>query len=242
MVGDGVKLTEGDAVKGGDPRSSIPDRMSRKEFEQKVRGGGELGASCIARTITTPLMQHFPPLGAGEGSVVYKPLSDAASAAVDVSLMPASAASGDAPLASLAKSLHEPVGQQPARLPLYKPPSQKSLGQGAAALNQTLSGKGPVCFHFTMAYALLCGTGSEPRNNITRERGGTAVKEKLPPPMLPATIGFGLDPPYTGSQTDNSTANSSTKRANFSPSRAIPPATMKTANPTLLKQVTNGAV
>ena len=59
--------------------------------------------------------------------------------------------------------------------------------------------------------------------------------------MLPATVGFGLELPYTGSQSQpESPENSkpSPKKIGFSPPRPIPPASMKTANPTLLKSVT----
>lgn len=99
----------------------------------------------------------------------------------------------------------DPVpGQEPAELPRYMPATNLSAGHAA------------------------------PRNAATRERGGTKVAEHLPPPMLPATAGHGLELPY-GQQLSavDSTVPSG------APKRGGPTNTMtKTNNAALLRQVT----
>mmetsp|Transcript_27684 Transcript_27684/g.67128 ORF Transcript_27684/g.67128 Transcript_27684/m.67128 type:complete len:507 (-) Transcript_27684:269-1789(-) len=188
VVREGVKLIEGDAVKGGEPLPSVPERMSRKEFELKVMGGGADTGMAASRSVT-----------------------DAASFHADESLMqPSTATEPFSPSIGGRMAVEEPSAQDPAMLPVYKPTSHTSLGRG-----------------------------TEPRNNITRERGGTAVKERLPPPMLPATVGFGLELPYASLHTDALASLSSTKKLAFTSPRSIPPASVKTANSTLLKQVTS---
>mmetsp|Transcript_28962 Transcript_28962/g.79133 ORF Transcript_28962/g.79133 Transcript_28962/m.79133 type:complete len:287 (+) Transcript_28962:249-1109(+) len=177
-IREGVKLIEGEATKGGEPRSAIPDKMSRAEFEARMSGEGDTGAA-------------------------KKSMADAASVSDNPTEPPPPP---DPTPPSLKGS--DAAGQMPAMRPTAIPPSTRSKGEGA-----------------------------EPRNNITRERGGTAVKARLPPPMMPATVGFGLELPYA--QPDSPEKDSVTsKKIGFSPPRAVPPATVKTANQTLLKQMT----
>lgn len=120
---------------------------------------------------------------------------------------PVGSPQSESPLGMRAKS--ELGGQEPAALPSFMPPG-----------NRTSAGSNAV-----------------PRNDVKRERGGTAVRSRLPPPMLPATVGFGLELPYPGA-TKSAASDLPSPRKDFPPVRALPPAAMRTANASLLKQVT----
>ena len=69
------------------------------------------------------------------------------------------------------------------------------------------------------------------RARLPRERGGTAVKDHLPPPRLPAIAGHGLDAPYSPPRA----GGESPEPAASAPGPAA--AGMTTANATLLNSL-----
>ena len=77
------------------------------------------------------------------------------------------------------------------------------------------------------------------RASLPRERGGTAVAARLPPPMLPATAGHGLAPPYGGAAAGLSGLGGADAEILLPspPKPSAPEETMRTANPALLQQV-----
>ena len=75
------------------------------------------------------------------------------------------------------------------------------------------------------------------------ERGGTGVKDRLPPPMLPAIAGHGLDPPYApppGAALDDPPSPDPPHLRSGLGERGGPPEIVKTANPELFNQLLGG--
>ena len=80
------------------------------------------------------------------------------------------------------------------------------------------------------------------RESLPRERGGTGVKDRLPPPMLPAIAGHGLDPPYApppGAALDDPPSPDPPHLRSARRARR-PPEIVKTANPELFNQLLGG--
>jgi len=172
-VREGVTLKQGEITKGGEPRAADPNRMSRKDFEASISGGGRRSMADAATAQEDPLLS--PEVGAPEAPTPMR-------------------------------SGKESPGQEPAARPPFMPSSMTSAG-----------------------------TGALPRNDIKRERGGTAVKSRLPPPMLPATVGYGLELPYPGANKSLDSTASSPTRKDFADPRVQPPAAVKPSNLTLLQ-------
>ena len=81
------------------------------------------------------------------------------------------------------------------------------------------------------------------RVSLPRERGGTGVKDRLPPPMLPAIAGHGLDPPYApppGAALDDPPSPDPPHLRSGLGERGGPPEIVKTANPELFNQLLGG--
>ena len=136
-VHPGVRLTQGDGSKGGEPREEPPDRMSKTVFEQVANMSGgftsrRVGAAPAANGGANPASAAPPsPLGGGGGGggppMPSSPRDSSNQPALRPSYMPSSPEPGD--LAAARKAPRE-RGGMPTKNRLPAPPLGATTGHG----------------------------------------------------------------------------------------------------------------